>query len=224
MIENLLYNERRQKDSIKLFEIGDIYTKKDEILQNKKLGIIASGRLGNNYEDFSKKLDDKYLDKILNINLSKPFFIIEEISRNDLETKRKDKIFYIEVSIDKIPHEFFSDLDHISNPYEFIRYQKISEFPSSSRDFSFLISDPAKVNEVIKLLHSVSDDIIKESFIFDFYINQKDSTVKLGYRFIFQSLLKTLSDNEINIKSEEILAPILQVDGVSIPGMNPNNK
>ena len=27
LIDNLLYNERRQKESIKLFEISDIYTK-----------------------------------------------------------------------------------------------------------------------------------------------------------------------------------------------------
>ena len=32
LIENLLYNERRQKDSIKLFEISDIYTK-DNVAQ-----------------------------------------------------------------------------------------------------------------------------------------------------------------------------------------------
>jgi len=28
LLENLLYNERRQKDSIKFFEISDLYTKK----------------------------------------------------------------------------------------------------------------------------------------------------------------------------------------------------
>jgi phenylalanyl-tRNA synthetase beta chain len=69
LIENLLYNERRQKDSIKLFEISDVYTKDKEIKQQKKLGLIVSGRIGNNYNDFSKKLDHKYLNNLLNENL-----------------------------------------------------------------------------------------------------------------------------------------------------------
>ena len=47
----------------------------------------------------------------------------------------------------------------------------------------------------------------------------KTETVKLGYRFIFQSDFKTLSDEEINKKVNKIIAPIIQLDGVSIPGM-----
>ena len=69
------------------------------------------------------------------------------------------------------------------------------------------------------MLEGVSDEIIKDSFIFDFYKNEKTKIVKLGYRYIFQSNLKTLSDIEINKKVQEILNPILKLNGVSIPGM-----
>ena len=41
--------------------------------------------------------------------------------------------------------------------------------------------------------------------MFDFYKNNKAETVKLGYRFIFQSNTKTLSEKEINEKIQEIL-------------------
>ena len=58
LLENLLFNERRQKSSIKLFEISDIYTidSNGDIHNKKVIGLIASGRVANNYEDFSKKL------------------------------------------------------------------------------------------------------------------------------------------------------------------------
>ena len=57
LLENLSFNERRQKDSIKLFEISDVYTlKENKINVKRKLAIIASGRAGHNYKDFSKKL------------------------------------------------------------------------------------------------------------------------------------------------------------------------
>ena len=107
LIENLLYNERRQKDSIKLFEISDIYTKDIEIKQQKKLGLIISGRQGHNYNDFSKKLDEKYLNNLLNENHDEGIFEITEIHRNSLDTKKKDKIFYVETLLEDIPRVSF---------------------------------------------------------------------------------------------------------------------
>ena len=220
LVENLLYNERRQKDSIKLFEISDVYTKDTEIKQQKKLGLIVSGRLGNNYNDFSKKLDSKYLNKILNKEHAKDIFEIIEISRDGLDTKKKDKIYYVEINIDDIPEMFFSHNDSFEKKsINFVNYTPISEFPSSKRDFSFSIDNLSKVNEVIKVLEDISDPIIKNSFMFDFYKNEKTETVKLGYRFIFQSDSKTLSDLEINNKVDEIITPVTEIDGVYIPGM-----
>jgi phenylalanyl-tRNA synthetase beta chain len=109
LVENLLYNERRQKDSIKLFEISNLYSKNKHIHQEKKLGIIISGRKGHNYKDFSMKLDNTYLNNLLNKNTNNFNFIIEEISRSNLKTKKKEKIYYTEISIDNIPNYLFED-------------------------------------------------------------------------------------------------------------------
>ena len=70
LLENLIYNENRQKDSIKLFEISDIYTSPGNTYE-KRLAIIVSGRRGQNHQDFSKKLDNMYLIELFgkqNIN------------------------------------------------------------------------------------------------------------------------------------------------------------
>jgi len=219
LTENLLYNERRQKDSIKFFEISDVYTKDSEIKQQKKLGLIISGRQGHNYNDFSKKLDQKYLNKLFNENHAEDIFEINEISRNSLNTKKKDKIFYVEIPLEDIPMSFFSKLSTQQRSIDFINYKPISEYPSSARDFSFVIEDVQAVNEILDMLNNISDEIIKDSFLFDFYKDDKRKITKLGYRFIFQSYLKTLSDSEINKKVNEILSSILEIDGVSIPGM-----
>jgi len=218
LIENLLYNERRQKDSIKLFEISDIYTKDSIIKQQKKVGILVSGRQGHNHISFSKNLDKKYLNTLLNADLSAPIFPISEISRSELDTKKKNKIFYIEISLDDISEEFYSK--HIPKEYltNFVKFQPISEFPSSSRDFSFSITDLSKVNEVISHFQQIDDKDLFNSFMFDFYKNNKTDSVKIGFRLSFQSLSKTLSDEEITKKIEAILSPIIKLDGVSIPG------
>ena len=219
LIENLLYNERRQKDSIKLFEISDVYIKDKEIKQQKKLGLIVSERQGHNYNDFSKKLDENYLNNLLNENHDEGIFEITEIYRNNLDSKKKDKIFYVETFLEEIPMSFFLKLSTQQRSIDFINYKPISEYPSSSRDFSFVIEDVQAVNEIIDMLNNISDEIIKDSFLFDFYKDDKRKITKLGYRFIFQSHLKTLSDSEINKKIYEILSPILEIDRVSIPGM-----
>ncbi len=219
LIDNLLYNERRQKESIKLFEISDIYTKDIEIKQQKKLGLIVSGRLANNHNDFSKKLDDQYLNNLLVTDLHEDVFEITEIHRNSLDTKKKDKIYYVEISLEDIPKNFFLNFHANKKAINFVTYKPVSEYPSSTRDFSFSIDDLSKVNVVIAMLDEVSDELIKDSFVFDFYKNDKTKIVKLGFRCIFQSNLNTLSDIEVNGKVQEILDPILKIEGVCIPGM-----
>lgn len=218
LIQNLLYNERRQKNSIKFFEISNIYAKENEINQHRSLGLIISGRQGDNPKNFSRKLDLLYFKNILKELIPNPSLYIEEIPRTSLDTKKKDKIFFVEVNIDQISDEFFTNSKIASNSINFIKYDPISEYPSIIRDFSFLIEDISKVGEVIKMLERISDNDIKQSFIFDFYEDKNNKNLKLGFRIVFQSKEKTLSEKEINIKLEDILRPIISLQEVSIPG------
>jgi phenylalanyl-tRNA synthetase beta chain len=220
LIKNLLDNERRQKDSIKLFEISDVYEKNiQQINHFKKLGLIVSGRLGNNFRDFSKKLDKRYLSKIINHNLPEELYTIEEINRDNLPTKRKDKIFYVEVLLTEIPELFYSNVEPLTKNFNVIKYKEVSDFPYSRRDFSFLIKDYSKVDLLIKSIESVNDDNLVKSFMFDFYYNKILKEVKIGYRFIFQSSSKTLTEEEVNVSVKKIINPILKIKGISIPGM-----
>lgn len=219
LVDNMLFNERRQKDSIKLFEISDIYTENPELNRQKKLGLIISGRIAHNYKQFSNKLDYFYLNNLLNGGIDNSVFEIIEIPRASLKSKKKDKVFYTEATIDNITKSFFTNLSVNNKTINFIKYRKISDFPSSFRDFSFSIDNLENVNSVIEILENLADPIIRSIFLFDFYKDDKKNIVKLGYRVTFQSDSKTLSDNEINQKTKEILSPILEMDGVSIPGM-----
>jgi len=220
LIENLLFNERRQKDSLKLFEISDVYLNKKNIVQEKRLGIIISGRCGNNYIDFQKKLDTNYLKKILNLNNGISIFNIEEISREGLKTKKKEKIFYAEVSLDDIPDEFFNNLKPKKASINFISYDPVSEFPFSIRDFSFSIKNPEQYNNFMTIIENFNDDNLKDFFIFDFFLNEKLGEIKVGVRLIFQSTSKTLSEIEIKKSSEKLIKPLIDLEGVSVPGLD----
>jgi len=222
LIDNLIYNERRQKESIKIFEISDIYSLHDnEIRKEERIGIIISGIKGYNHIDFSKKLDSKYFNELfkdINININN---LIEIIPRDSLDTKRKNDIYYIEINVSEL-NNFdipFMKLTTSREPINFIRYESISEYPSSSRDLSFSITNLSNVSNLIETLKRIKHKNIKNSFMFDFYKNEAKQSVKIGYRFVFQSRTHTLNEKEINLKIDEISKLACSIEGVSIPGM-----
>ena len=81
LVDNLLYNERRQKDSIKFFEISNVYTSLNDIASERVIGLICSGRLGKNYEEFSKKLEENYVKEILKPYIDENYIKFENVSR-----------------------------------------------------------------------------------------------------------------------------------------------
>ena len=72
---------------------------------------------------------------------------------------------------------------------------------------------------MISHIEKFHDKNLKDFFIFDFYLNEKLGEIKVGVRLIFQSPLKTLSDEEIQKSIDKILKPIINLDGVFIPGL-----
>ena len=221
LVTNLIYNEKRQKDMIKLFEISDIYTSKKNI-QEKRVAIIVSGRRGQNYKDFSKKLDNKYLSELFNtidINIDKS---ILSIDRNKLDTKIKTPIFYMELKLNDLTKYFDDSISINPTLPSFVKYIPISEYPSSYRDLSFSVKDSSKIEEVIKSILDIKSTLIKHSFIFDFYENKKIDESKIGFRFIFQSDIQTLTDDEIDKEIKEIIESVLTVNSVSLPGFIQN--
>ena len=124
--------------------------------------------------------------------------------------------FYYELHLKDSMLDIYTNLD--SN-LEVKKYIPISEFPSSNRDFSFLIKNNSTYPNFIDEINNINNEILKEAFIFDFFENIKKNEIKIGVRMIFQSNQKTLSDEEINKNTKKILEPILKIDGVSIPGM-----
>ena len=219
LLENLIYNENRQKDSIKIFEISDIYSILNGVKKEKRLALIVSGRKGHNYKDFTKKLDDKYLEMLfqeLKIDISSK---ILKIDRKNIDSKIKTPIYGIELKIDDLPNNI-SVYNSIYNPSnDFIRYKPISEFPSSFRDLSFSVRDSSKIHETISVLSNVDSDILKKCFMFDFYQNDKTQESKIGFRFIFQSNKRTLTDSEIDYEIKQIIKRVLAVKSTYLPGL-----
>ncbi len=220
LVENLIYNEKRQKDSIKLFEIADIYTLiNGEPKKTRNLCVIASGRMGNNYRDFSKIINEKYLKEVLLDVTESPLNIIN-IDRKNLDSKSKNPIFLFEINIEEFLLKVKYYIGKNQRSSGFIQYRPISELPLSKRDISFSVKDHLSVNKLNSFIMNFKNPLLKEVFMFDYFNNEKSNQIKMGFRFIFQSTEKTLTDEEVDDVISSIMGSTLKIDNIEIPGYN----
>jgi len=221
LLDNLTYNERRQKDSIKLFEISDIYTSNNnKINKTRKLAIIASGRVGHNHEDFSKKITKKYLTEIFKEALPNEDFNFQILTRDSLKSKIKNEIIGCEVNIDDFSSELLNYNQEFKSSNNFAQYSPISDLPYSIRDLSFSIKDFTKRKPLEEYILGFKDEFLKEVYIFDYFYNEKNSEIKIGFRFVFQSPSSTIKETEVNNIIGVIINHTQKIKGISIPGLN----
>ncbi len=220
LLNNLIYNERRQNDSIKLFEFSDIYKSHGSRTKKRVIGIIASGRISNHYEEFQKNIDIKYFKNLFNNILTDNDLNFETISRDSLDTKLANQIVYCEIDFDEIK-DYLNDYNRLtSDPSSYIAYKPISEYPKVFRDLSFSISDFDRIEELHDLIMNFENDLLKNKFVFDFFNNPKLNIVKIGFRFSFQSDERTLLDEDVNAIMNDIVNKTKKIPGVEIPGFN----
>jgi phenylalanyl-tRNA synthetase beta subunit len=220
LLDNLLYNERRQKDSIKLFEISDIYTlKNNKINVTRKLGIIASGRVGHNYRDFSKKISKKYLITLFKEILPNENFEFKVLNRELLNTKVKNEIICCEVDIANFSSDVLSYKKISKPPESFTEYSPISDLPYSIRDLSFSIKDFTELDKFIEYILEFKHKLLKEIYIFDYFNNEKNAEIKIGFRFIFQSADSTITEAQVNDIISVIIDHTEEIEGITIPGL-----
>jgi Phenylalanyl-tRNA synthetase beta subunit len=200
---NLAYNQNRQKDSIKFFEIADIYTKSG---QEKRMAALVNGRSNKNFKEFNAQLDYAYLKGLLNTIVlellgeeltyshdscdeyeffehidfkGKDIGGIGKLNNSLIDSKSKTPVFAFEISLENL---------NLSEK----KIEKTSDFPAIFRDISMSIDNPEVFKELSGILaKSIKKmPLVKESFIFDYFENKKLNVMKFGYRFKFQLKIK----------------------------------
>ena len=174
LVSNVVFNENRQNDSIKFFEISDVYYNvENQISRSKKLGVIVSGRRGHNYVDFAKKLDKEYLVEVFKNKYENIENLVMNIDRSNINSKIKTPIYALEIPLNELS-------DFTKEPWreprkinDYIKHKPISEFPSSFRDLSISISNNDVISDVLFELNAFSSPILKNSYLFDFFNNKK---------------------------------------------------
>ena len=131
-----------------------------------------------------------------------------KISKDTIESKVKTPVFACELTI-----------NNLAVPNN--QLAPTSDFPASYRDLSFSLSDLDEVGTLTKLVDDATNanDLITESFIFDFFQNKKLNLLKIGFRFKFQATDKSLTDEEIDQIMDKVISDSMALDGISIEGL-----
>ncbi len=97
------------------------------------------------------------------------------------------------------------------------KYQ-YSDFQKSERDFAFVIDQDFKVQELIKIISNVDNDLIKSVKVFDVYQGDNIPTGKksVAINVSIQSSEKTLSDSDLEKINQLIISTVEAKSGAKI--------
>ena len=189
-------------------------------LKKRCIGIIISGRVDKNYKDFSKQLDINYLSNLINENvINIPNLNYETISRSSINSKSKNKIIYLEIEFSETFNCSYRSNSKHENKIDTL-YKPISNFPSSIRDLSFSVKEFSNFKPLQDYMLSFNDEFLKESYIFDYFFNEKNDEIKIGFRLVFQSIDSTITEDQVNKIIDIIIADTKKLSGIAIPGLN----
>ena len=173
--------------------------------------------------NFSKTLDRNYIKNLFkecSVEIGDSEII--EISRSQIDSKSKNKIYLIESTLDVFKQIKFDKNIYTLDLQKCPNYHPISEYPSIMRDLSFTLKNINILKEFENHFLEYKTDNLKDIFVFDYFKNPTNGDVKLGIRFTFQSHNKTLKIEDVNPCIDKIINEALKFDGVSLQGLKLN--
>ena len=109
------------------------------------------------------------------------------------------------------------DLDALSAaaPAETLRAASLPRYPSVVRDVSILVNDSLSAETVRGTIRSAAPNLLTQVREFDRYQGKgiPEGKVSLSYRLTFQSLERTLTDDEVNAAMNAIVTNLKQAHG-----------
>jgi phenylalanyl-tRNA synthetase beta chain len=221
------YNQNRQIEDVFIFEIGKTFLAGNNKLPDEKW--VLSGMLTGS--PFMSALDKGGVDYFyvkgiienlfLGLGIELPAMVESEshllqpgkgaeiagigvvgglhpdIQRNFELNK---PVFFFELDLDKL-------LQLIPKGNN---YQTLPKFPAMTRDISMFVPAEVTNQKIIDLIYQTGGPLVEEAFPFDKF---KDST---AYRLIYRDPDRTLTEEEVNAKQQEIIQALITKLGVKV--------
>ena len=207
LIKNYAYLDLVEKKTANLFEIGVVHSVYEKAGYPPK-GIVQRTHLalGVGMPKWPKKIDESMLPVTVLAELCESLGLNADILTTALKTESKDttaKVIELNItdiieSVDESklpPVEIF---DSESARIKTFPYKKASIYPSMSRDIAFFVEGDVTPESVDDYIRDVvkTYPLIETTTLFDVF--SKEGRTSYGYRFVFQSYEKTLTEEEVS--------------------------
>ena len=218
LIEVCNYNNSYNVKDVNIFEVSDIYTKKDnDLLEDKKLAILLSGNFYQNYVYNKTLKSDFYVLKGLLVDLlnylgfkGRVLFDTDNIisslhpfsSANilvdrkpvgvigKLHPKYKLDAYVLEISLTKL----------FNNKIKPIKNKEISKYPEIKKDVAFILDKDIKSGDIVSFIKKIGTNILRDVYEFDIYEDKSlgENKKSIAYSLTFNSNDRTLEDKEVD--------------------------
>lgn len=223
LFNNLNTNIDKGNQNILFFEIGKIFYKdKEEIKEEKRLGIIGTGLLYKNWlgeEKIDFYLLKGIIDKLLsslnisseykstdNINFLHPYktanilhkdYVLGFIGEINPYISGEKTIVYAEINLEIIRE--------IISSQKKLEYREISKYPAVRKELSFVMDK--NVNASIVIDEIKKNQLVQSVDVLDVYTSSKigENKKSVTFSFVLQALDHTFTDEEINSIMKKVI-------------------
>ena len=226
-------NIKRQKERVRLFETGLVFSGNKALKQDHHIGGIIYGNIYKKQWDKDDLLSDFYdvkcdLEVLLGSLVESDRIKFVEGDNDILHPGQRMNVYIDDVKIGyfgQLHPNICSNFEFIKNVYAYdlnieslvgkkeIKYKKISKFPTIKRDISVVVDEQVKFEEISKCIKKDASELLVNLELFDLYrgegIEKGKKSLALG--LTFQSIRSTLKDTEAVSYTHLTLPTILLV-------------
>lgn len=234
MLDTVSRNLARKNSNLTFFEMGSVFYPRDSVLPEErlKLSAVAAGKLDLNWLKNNVEMDFYYLKGILEnflmqLGIENTSFTAEVhpgyhpgrtavISCQGLELgvigeihPRVRQNFSIKPRICAFELDVAS-LFELSNRR--IMMDSIAKYPAVERDLAILLREDIPAAEVLDVIKAAGTEILQNIILFDIYSGDQvaGGFKSMAFRLTFQSKERTLTEADVSMAMEGIMAALEQ--------------
>ena len=98
------------------------------------------------------------------------------------------------------------------------KYVEVPKFPAVERDIAIIVDESVEVGQIEKIITKKAKKLLEGLKLFDIYRNEKlgENKKSVAYALTFRDKNKTLSDEEVNVAMENIIAELEKTVGAEL--------
>jgi len=237
LLNNISSNLARKNQNLAFFEMGSVFIPNPESkglpLEKLKLGAIVCGHSELNWTKQKVDMDFFYLKGILenllwHLGMDEAEFVVAHNPSYHPGRSAVIKYYGDEIGIIGEVHPlvlsnfdiklrtcaFELDVEKLFIHQRTRRMvEQIARYPAVERDLAVVLDNNVTAAQALAVIKETEKELLKDVIVFDVYTGEqvKSGYKSVAFKMIFQSMERTLTDNDINNCIERIIKRLQQV-------------